>query len=79
MWDGYKVKEDIAEFLQFMQDKGVRIVDLHTSGHADAETVHKLIRDIAPKYIIPVHTENADWFNQCEGRTVISDKVFSLT
>lgn len=78
MWDGYKAKEDIAEFLKFMQNKGVRIVDLHTSGHADAETIHKLIRDIDPKYIIPVHTENAEWFNQCEGRTVIFDKVFSL-
>lgn len=78
MWDGYKSKEDISEFLQFMQTKGVRIVELHTSGHADAETVRKLIRDVNPEYIIPVHTENADWFRQCEGRTIIFDKMFSL-
>lgn len=78
MWNGYKAKEDVAEFLRFMQGKGVRIVDLHTSGHADADTVQALINDVAPQYIIPVHTENAEWFDHCEGYTVIKDKYFSL-
>lgn len=78
MWNGYKAKGDVAEFLRFMQGKGVRIVDLHTSGHADADTVQALINDVAPQYIIPVHTENAEWFDHCEGCTVIKDKYFSL-
>ncbi|MBR5266062.1 MAG: hydrolase, partial [Clostridia bacterium] len=78
MWGGYKSKEDIAAFLQFMQDKGVRIIDLHTSGHADAETIQALINDVNPTYIIPVHTENAEWFEQCENRGVIQDKEFSF-
>lgn len=78
MWDGYKEKDDIAACLQFMEDKNVKIVDLHTSGHADAKTIQALIDDINPTYIIPVHTENAGWFQTCGGRTVISQKVFSL-
>lgn len=77
MWDGYKGKEDIAAFLQFMQKKGVRIIDLHTSGHADAKTIQALIDGVDPTYIIPVHTENAGWFQMC-GRTVIRQKAFSL-
>ena len=78
MWDGYKAKEDIAEFLQFMQNKGVRIVDLHTSGHADAETIQALIDDVNPTYIIPVHTENAKWFEQCVEHTIVNKKEFLL-
>ena len=78
MWEGYKQKEDIAEFLQFMQGKGVQIVDLHTSGHADEASIRKLVEDVVPKYIIPVHTENADWFEQYDSYTVIRDKEFSI-
>lgn len=78
MWGGYKEKEDISEFLQFMQSKGVRVVDLHTSGHADAETIRSLIKDVNPKYIIPVHTENAAWFKECGDYTVCYDKENSI-
>ncbi len=59
-------------------DKGVRIVDLHTSGHADAETIQALIDDVAPTYILPVHTENTAWFEQHQNCSIIHDKVFSL-
>lgn len=78
MWNGYKQKEDIAEFLQFMQSKGVQIVDLHTSGHADEATIRKLVEDVNPDYIIPVHTENAEWFEQYENCSVIHDRAFSI-
>ena len=78
MWNGYKQKEDIVEFLRFMQSKGVRIVDLHTSGHADSETIQALIDDVAPTYILPVHTENAAWFDPCEGCKVIHANTISI-
>ena len=78
MWGGYKEKEDISAFLRFMQSKGVQIIDLHTSGHADADTIGVLIDDVDPTYILPVHTENAEWFHMCDGRIVIDQKEFSL-
>lgn len=78
MWDGYKEKDDVAAFLRFMRDKGVRVIDLHTSGHADAETIQELVRNVDPRYIIPVHTENAAWFQQCEGRTIVMDKTIFI-
>lgn len=78
MWNGYKEKEDIAEFLRFMESKGVRIVDLHTSGHADSETILSLIKDVNPKRIIPVHTENAHWFEENTACIVCSEKEICL-
>ena len=78
MWGGYKEKEDIADFLRFMQEKGVQVMDLHTSGHADGETIQALVNDVNPDYIIPVHTENAEWFEQFGNYSVIHNKEFSF-
>lgn len=64
MWEGYLLKEDVADFLSFMQAKGVTVIPLHTSGHADAATIDSLVKHVAPTTIIPIHTENAAWFDR---------------
>ena len=64
MWTGYMEQPAMIEFLEFMKRKGVKIHVLHTSGHADSETINQLIRKVCPQYIIPVHTENARWFDK---------------
>ncbi len=64
MWKGYLEKSQTKEFIDFMENKGVKVHILHTSGHADSNTIDKLIEDVKPKRIIPVHTENAEWFNR---------------
>ena len=76
MWDGYKQKEDMADFLTYMHGKGVKIVSLHTSGHADGETIDALIQAVQPKAIIPVHTENAAWFQRYHDIQVVKDQLF---
>ena len=74
MWEGYKKQENIKEFLKFMEEKGVKIISLHTSGHADEKDFDKLIKKIEPKIIIPVHTENSEWFKKCENCEIIRDR-----
>ena len=74
MWEGYKKQENMKEFLEFMEEKGVKIISLHTSGHADEKDFDKLIKKIEPKIIIPVHTENSEWFKKYENCEVICDK-----
>ena len=74
MWEGYKKQEDMKEFLEFMEEKGVKIISLHTSGHADEKDFDKLIKKVEPKIIIPVHTENSEWFKRYENCEVICDK-----
>ena len=63
MWKGYLERPQTKEFIDYMESKGVKTHILHTSGHADSQTIDKLIRDVKPKKIIPVHTENAKWFD----------------
>ena len=74
MWEGYKKQENMKEFLKFMEEKGVEIISLHTSGHADEKDFDKLIKKVEPKIIIPVHTENSEWFKKCENCEIIRDR-----
>ena len=64
MWKGYMEQPYMKDFIEFMQSKGVKLHILHTSGHADSMTIDRLIQKIKPKIIIPVHTENAEWFER---------------
>lgn len=64
LWKGYMEQPELQEFLHYMEDKGVKVHILHTSGHADSWTIDKLIQDISPQIIIPIHTENEKWFER---------------
>ena len=79
MWHGYKTKEALRDLLDYVVSEGMEIRDIHTSGHADAGTIRKLIEKTNPKRIIPVHTENAQWFVDTYGceRVVLRDGVIA--
>lgn len=47
-------------------DKG-----LHASGHISREELRKVIEEIDPDYIVPVHTENPGWFEANWGEKVV--------
>lgn len=78
MWEGYKTNEDMESFISYMQGKGIKVVSLHTSGHADSSTIDALIKKVQPSVIIPVHTEYSNWFDRYEDITIIKDQAFSL-
>ena len=63
LWNGYREKEDMKAFLEACEGLGLTIVPLHTSGHADSEAIDALIQQVNPQRILPVHTENAPWFD----------------
>ena len=73
MWKGYLEREDMKEFVDFMKSNGVKLHILHTSGHADVMTVETIIKDVSPKKIIPVHTENAEWFSKYNDIQIVFD------
>lgn len=71
MWKGYLENDDMRQFISFMEEKGVKLHILHTSGHADENTIEQLIYKTSPRKIIPVHTENPQWFSRYEPQIVI--------
>jgi len=56
-WSGYKETDDMKHFLSECEQLGLEIVTLHTSGHADYESIKKLVEAVNPGEIIPIHTE----------------------
>jgi len=64
MWEGYKIQPAFAELIDFCKESGLEIVTVHISGHADFDAITKLIDRVKPNKIMPVHTENALWFEE---------------
>jgi ribonuclease J len=56
MWEGYKSDHSTRRLLEFLEGKGMKIVSIHTSGHADVQTLKKVVESLRPKRIIPIHT-----------------------
>ena len=63
-WSGYRETESMKSFLLECEKLGLQIVTLHTSGHADEDTIKKLIETVNPKELIPIHTENTQRFKE---------------
>jgi ribonuclease J len=65
-WSGYKEQPEMRNFIKECEQLGLKVTTLHTSGHADEGTILKLIDKVKPKTIMPIHTENAEWFEKRE-------------
>lgn len=65
MWSGYLKEEVIKKSVE-----GYRLEYLHTSGHADMETLSNLSKMINPKIVIPIHTEVPLKFPDCNGNVL---------
>lgn len=66
MWDGYLKEESSRRFLEFLGQQGMDLDApaglkvIHTSGHADLDTLKKFANSLSPKIIIPIHTMNPE-------------------
>ena len=47
---------------------------LHTSGHADINTIDKLVSKVKPSTIVPVHTINPKWYQRYNVKVVLDEK-----
>ena len=56
LWEGYKQKPDTKNFIDSLLARNMKLIDLHTSGHADVQTLKEFADAIKPGYIIPIHT-----------------------
>ena len=65
------LKPATSAFISFMKSIGAEVPVLHTSGHADSGTIDRLIRDVRPSVLSPVHTELAEWFARYEDECLV--------
>lgn len=72
MWEGYLSRTD-NNFKEFLKDK--YYVRLHTSGHADTETIKEVIEKVNPKIgVIPIHSDSPELLSNLG----LSNKVILL-
>jgi ribonuclease J len=64
MWEGYMKKANTKKFLQYLENRKFTTRSIHTSGHADIDTLKKMVEAINPKNIVPIHTFNAGDYNK---------------
>jgi ribonuclease J len=73
MWEGYKTKPYSAKFLEYFSDNNFKVIDLHSSGHADEATLVEYANALNPKNIIPIHT-----FRKNQYQSIFSQNVMVL-
>jgi len=56
MWKGY-LSEPRYSFLNSYKHEY-----LHTSGHADIDSIKEVVKTVKPKFIMPIHTEHPEEF-----------------
>ena len=79
MWNGYKQQQSTQEFLDFAESLGIKVIDIHTSGHADRNDLHTFLARLNPQHIIPIHTVNTEWFIENYGDDkVVINKIFNV-
>ena len=64
MWEGYLQKSDTKKFLEYLTNRNFTIHKIHTSGHADSETLKQMVEAIKPKNIVPIHTFNGSYYKK---------------
>ena len=71
MWYGYIEKEDkLKNFIDEIKNMGIEFKELHTSGHADINSMKKLNEKVKPDKTIIIHTENRE-----KGKNIFNDIV----
>jgi ribonuclease J len=56
MWEGYLPKSGTKKLLDYLTNRNFTIHKIHTSGHADTQTLKQMVEAIKPKNIVPIHT-----------------------
>jgi ribonuclease J len=64
MWEGYLPKSETKKFLDYLTSRNFTIHKIHTSGHADTETLKQMVEAIKPKNIVPIHTFNGNEYDK---------------
>jgi ribonuclease J len=73
MWNGYLQNSSTKKFIDFLLKHQFVLHHIHTSGHADIETLIKMVEALKPIYIVPIHT-----FSGSEYKKIFSAPILEM-
>ena len=57
IWGGYWDEPNIERFRSWIEEHCEAVKDIHSSGHADTQSLQRIVEFVRPKTIIPIHTD----------------------
>lgn len=64
LWDGYLAEPSGVRLREALDEHGVTLVHLHTSGHASVSDLRRLVDTLEPAVVVPIHSEAGDRFEE---------------
>ncbi len=75
LWEGYLREESGIKLLDYIKEKNLRFIHIHTSGHAGIKDLKKTVETLKPRKITPVHTEHPENYKKLSSRTTDPDQA----
>lgn len=64
IWSGYWDEPKTANFRSWVEECCEQLPDIHSSGHADIESLCSIVDFVKPKHLIPIHTDSPERFGR---------------
>ena len=63
IWGGYWNEPNTERFRHWVEEHCEAVKDIHSSGHADTQSLQRIAQFVNPKTIIPIHTDSPSSFS----------------
>ncbi|MBO6027128.1 MAG: MBL fold metallo-hydrolase [Bacteroidales bacterium] len=78
IWAQYWIqdKPDINRLKEWLAEKPElrkKLLDIHTSGHADVPSLQTIVEHVKPKHIVPIHSEHVESFSSLFPDTTVME------
>lgn len=64
IWSGYWNEPSTGRFRGWVEEHCEVVKDIHSSGHADTQSLQRIVEHIRPQTIIPIHTDSPSSFGE---------------
>ena len=64
IWSGYWDEPSTERFRSWVEKHCEAVKDIHSSGHADTQSLQRIVEHIRPQTIIPIHTDSPSSFGE---------------
>jgi len=71
MWEGYLPDDAQQKMRRFIKKEKMNFYQVHTSGHAEMDTLKKVVKKLKPRKIIPIHTFHPDKYADLFSRNIV--------
>jgi len=73
LWDGYLERDEQQHFLRWLDQRGLPMDMVHTSGHAGAADLRRLASAVKATRLVPIHTERCELYNALFNNVTVED------